>query len=142
MNNYSEDVFLRLGYYFRANNNNKKMVFYFTKAYNEFNSLIAIKNLINHYRTIKNDKLIIYYLKKAIKLNDIDAIIDLTDYYCIKNNYQNVVKLYKNYMSKINENNEEINDCIILKFTKYINKLNNTKYDFNYDVTLLNDYPT
>lgn len=142
MNNYSENVFLNLGYYFKANNNTKKMVFYFTKAYKKFNSLIAIKNLINHSKIIKNDRLMIYYLKKAVKLNDIDAIIDLTDYYYLKNNYQNVVKLYKNYISKINENNEELNDYIILKFTKYIHKLNNIKYDFNYNVTLLNDYPT
>ena len=31
MNNYSEDILLRLGYYFRANNNTKKWLFIFKK---------------------------------------------------------------------------------------------------------------
>lgn len=142
MNNYSEDILLRLGYYFKANNNTKKMAFYFRKAYNEFNSLIAIKNLINYYKTINNDKLMICYLKKAVKFNDNDAMIELIDCYYLKNDYQNIVKLYTNYMLKINENNNmQLNDYILLKFTKYINKLNNTNYVFN-DMMLLNDYPT
>ena len=45
-------------------------------------------------------------------------------------------------MLKINENNYmQLNNYIFLKFTKYINKLNNTNYVFNH-IMLSNDYST